>query len=214
MLLAVAQGSRRRPHHHVPQDGRRTRPRRCRLGSEPRRHRAEPGRDPSRACTTSTCSSASTCSRTRRRAASRKPGSVTYLIPTAAHVEKAGSATNSGRTLQWRYQAAEPAGNSKDDNELLLRFAKALDDRWCVLAHHGRVGQPTASRTTPPVLQAAVRESRTADTSPVRTRLRRRARAPPRSGRYGRTSAPPSRCRSRRPPSPVPSGSRSRSTVR
>jgi anaerobic selenocysteine-containing dehydrogenase len=59
---------------------------------------------------------------------SRKAGSTTYLIPTAAHTEKAGSATNSGRTLQWRYQAAAPAGNSKDDNELLLRFAKALDD--------------------------------------------------------------------------------------
>jgi len=57
----------------------------------------------------------------------RKPGSVTYLIPSAATCEKAGSATNSGRTLQWRYQATLPAGNSKDDNELLLRFAKALD---------------------------------------------------------------------------------------
>ncbi len=61
-------------------------------------------------------------------AASRKPTGVTFLIPTAAHVEKAGSATNSGRTLQWRYEAAKPAGNTKDDNELLLRFAKALDD--------------------------------------------------------------------------------------
>jgi formate dehydrogenase major subunit len=58
---------------------------------------------------------------------SRKPSGVTYLIPSAAHVEKAGSATNSGRTLQWRYQAALPSGNSKDDTELLLRFAKALD---------------------------------------------------------------------------------------
>ena len=47
--------------------------------------------------------------------------------PGGSHVEKAGSATNSGRALQWRYQAAQPAGNSKDDNELLLRFAKALD---------------------------------------------------------------------------------------
>jgi anaerobic selenocysteine-containing dehydrogenase len=60
--------------------------------------------------------------------ASRKPGSVTFLIPSAAHVEKAGSVTNSGRTLQWRYRAAAPSGNCKDDTELLLRFAKALDD--------------------------------------------------------------------------------------
>ncbi len=57
----------------------------------------------------------------------RKNGGVTFLIPTASHVEKAGSATNSGRTLQWRYKAAEPSGNTKDDNELLLRFASALD---------------------------------------------------------------------------------------
>lgn len=60
-------------------------------------------------------------------AVSRKPGGVTILIPTAAHVEKAGSSTNSGRTLQWRYQATPPAGNSKDDTELLLRLAKAFD---------------------------------------------------------------------------------------
>jgi formate dehydrogenase major subunit len=64
---------------------------------------------------------------TETAAIDRKPGSVTYLIPTAAHVEKAGSVTNSGRTLQWRQKAVDPAGNTKDDNELLLRFAEALD---------------------------------------------------------------------------------------
>jgi formate dehydrogenase major subunit len=52
---------------------------------------------------------------------------VTYLIPTAAHVEKAGSVTNSARTLQWRYQARPPVGNTRDDTELLLRLAKELD---------------------------------------------------------------------------------------
>lgn len=64
---------------------------------------------------------------TETNAVSRKPTGITYLIPTAAYVEKAGSSTNSGRTLQWRYQATVPVGNTKDDNELLLRFAKALD---------------------------------------------------------------------------------------
>ncbi len=64
-------------------------------------------------------------------AVSRKCTGVTYLIPSAAHVEKAGAATNSGRTLQWRYKAVDPKGNSKDDNELLLRFAKALNDADC-----------------------------------------------------------------------------------
>lgn len=59
----------------------------------------------------------------------RKNGAVTYLIPAAAHVEQAGSATNSGRVLQWRYQAKLPSGNSKTDLELLLRLAKKLDEK-------------------------------------------------------------------------------------
>lgn len=58
---------------------------------------------------------------------SRKGTGVTYLLPACSHVEKAGSATNSGRVLQWRYQATMPKGGSRDDLELLLRLAKALD---------------------------------------------------------------------------------------
>jgi len=64
---------------------------------------------------------------TETAACDRKPTGVTYLLPAAAHVETAGSATNSGRTMQWRYRARRPAGNSKSDLELLLRFAYALD---------------------------------------------------------------------------------------
>lgn len=60
-------------------------------------------------------------------AANRKPSGTTYLFPACSHVEEAGSATNSGRVLQWRYQAIPPKGDSKTDQELLLRFAKALD---------------------------------------------------------------------------------------
>ncbi len=57
----------------------------------------------------------------------RKADSFTYLFPACSHVEEAGSATNSGRVLQWRYQAIKPQGDSKTDVELLLRFAKACD---------------------------------------------------------------------------------------
>ncbi len=64
---------------------------------------------------------------TETAACDRKATGVTYLIPAAAHVEVGGSATNSGRTLQWRYQARKPAGNSKSDLELLFRLAYALD---------------------------------------------------------------------------------------
>lgn len=55
------------------------------------------------------------------------PAGVTFLLPSCAHTEKAGSSANSGRVLQWRYQSTLPAGDSKDDTELLLRLAKALD---------------------------------------------------------------------------------------
>ncbi len=60
-------------------------------------------------------------------ACDRKPTGVTFLFPACSHVEEAGSATNSGRVLQWRYEGRKPAGNSKSDIELLLRFAYALD---------------------------------------------------------------------------------------
>lgn len=60
-------------------------------------------------------------------ACDRKAAGVTYLIPACSYAEEAGSVTNSGRVLQWRERARVPAGNSKADLELLLRFAKALD---------------------------------------------------------------------------------------
>jgi anaerobic selenocysteine-containing dehydrogenase len=56
----------------------------------------------------------------------RKTGGVTYLIPSCAHVEEAGSVCNSGRVLQWRERCIKPKGNSKSDLELLIRFAQAL----------------------------------------------------------------------------------------
>lgn len=74
---------------------------------------------------------------------SRNATGVTYLIPSCSHVEKAGSATNSGRTLQWRYQATQPLGNSKDDTELLLRFAKAIDQNGAT------AGVPNYTATAP-----------------------------------------------------------------
>ena len=59
---------------------------------------------------------------------SRKSTGVTYLLPACSHVEEAGSATSSGRWMQWRDKARAPRGNSKADLELLLRFAKAIND--------------------------------------------------------------------------------------
>jgi anaerobic selenocysteine-containing dehydrogenase len=58
----------------------------------------------------------------------RKDNSRTYLLPACSYVEEAGSVANSGRVLQWREKATAPKGNSKADLELLLRFAKVLND--------------------------------------------------------------------------------------
>jgi len=84
---------------------------------------------------------------TETAACDRNATGITYLIPAAAHPEKAGSATNSGRTLQWRYQARPAAGNSKDDLEVLLRFAKALDTAGA-FAHISAVWATIAGHTT------------------------------------------------------------------
>ena len=80
-------------------------------------------------------------------ACDRKDTGITYLIPACAHPEKAGSSTNSGRTLQWRYQARPAAGNSKDDIEVLLRFAKALDTEGA-FAHISAVWATIPGHTT------------------------------------------------------------------
>jgi anaerobic selenocysteine-containing dehydrogenase len=57
----------------------------------------------------------------------RKDSGVTYFFPACSHVEEAGSVSNSGRVLQWRYQSVKPQGNSKTDMELLFRLAYSLD---------------------------------------------------------------------------------------
>lgn len=51
-----------------------------------------------------------------------------FLLPAASAIEKEGSVTNSGRWLQWRWKAVEPAGEAKEDtwiiNQLMLRLKK------------------------------------------------------------------------------------------
>jgi anaerobic selenocysteine-containing dehydrogenase len=78
----------------------------------------------------------------------RKGTGTTYLIPAASHVEEAGSATNSGRVLQWRYQAMPPAGNSKTDFELLMRFAYALQANGAFAHITNRWGTSAAPMNT------------------------------------------------------------------
>jgi len=49
-----------------------------------------------------------------------------FMLPAAASMEKEGSITNSGRWMQWRYQAVHPPGDAKSDLWILDKLAKEL----------------------------------------------------------------------------------------
>ncbi len=49
-----------------------------------------------------------------------------FLLPVAASGEKEGSITNTGRWVQWRYQAIAPPGKAKSDAEILSRLMLKL----------------------------------------------------------------------------------------
>jgi formate dehydrogenase major subunit len=48
------------------------------------------------------------------------------VLPAAASVEKEGSITNSGRWMQWRYQAADAPGDAKPDAEIMNMIYREL----------------------------------------------------------------------------------------
>ncbi len=58
--------------------------------------------------------------------APRKSGGITYFLPAASPMETTGTTSNSGRWIQWRYQAVEPLGGSRTDLEILFKLARAL----------------------------------------------------------------------------------------
>lgn len=49
-----------------------------------------------------------------------------FLLPAAASFEKQGSITNSGRWIQWRYQALKPPGEARPDLWIADRLYKAI----------------------------------------------------------------------------------------
>ncbi len=53
-----------------------------------------------------------------------------FYLPAAASVEKEGSITNSGRWMQWRYQAAKPPGDAKSDGEIMVELWRRLRRRY------------------------------------------------------------------------------------
>ena len=57
-----------------------------------------------------------------------------FLLPAAASMEKAGSQSNSGRWVQWRYQAANPPGDAMSDGDICMRI---MDEIRALYAKEG-----------------------------------------------------------------------------
>lgn len=53
-----------------------------------------------------------------------------FLLPAAASMEKEGSQSNSGRWVQWRYQAGRPPGEAISDGDITMRIIDALRDLY------------------------------------------------------------------------------------
>jgi len=58
----------------------------------------------------------------------RKIKTEVFFLPCAVFVEKEGSITNSGRWMQWRYQAAQPPGEARADGDMMIDLFKKI--RW------------------------------------------------------------------------------------
>jgi formate dehydrogenase major subunit len=85
-----------------------------------------------------------------------------FLLPAAASMEKAGSQSNSGRWVQWRYKAAEPPGDALSDGDITMRIIDAIRDlyqqeggafpeqllnlKWDYRDAHGRFDVPKVSK--------------------------------------------------------------------
>ncbi|UNC91498.1 molybdopterin-dependent oxidoreductase [Candidatus Contubernalis alkalaceticus] len=53
-----------------------------------------------------------------------------FLLPAAGHFEKEGTATNSGRWIQWRNKAQDAAGDAKPDLWIVDKLFKAVRDLY------------------------------------------------------------------------------------
>ncbi|MBW8486866.1 formate dehydrogenase [Actinomadura parmotrematis] len=56
-------------------------------------------------------------------------GTEVFFLPAAAHTEKAGSFTNTNRTLQWRHAAVEPAGEARSDLWFTYHLGRLIRER-------------------------------------------------------------------------------------
>jgi formate dehydrogenase major subunit len=56
-------------------------------------------------------------------------GTEVFLFPAAAHTEKDGSFTNTGRVLQWHEKAVEPPGDCRSDLHFLFHLGRKIRER-------------------------------------------------------------------------------------
>jgi formate dehydrogenase major subunit len=56
-------------------------------------------------------------------------GTEVFFLPAAAHTEKSGSFTNTERLLQWRHQAAEPAGDARSDLWFIYHLGRRIREK-------------------------------------------------------------------------------------
>jgi formate dehydrogenase major subunit len=52
-----------------------------------------------------------------------------FLFPAAAHTEKDGSFTNTGRLLQWRFKATEPPADCRSDLHFVFHLGRKIRER-------------------------------------------------------------------------------------
>lgn len=53
-------------------------------------------------------------------------GTEVFFLPCATSMEKEGSITNSGRWMQWRYQASEPLAGTKADGQIMVELFERI----------------------------------------------------------------------------------------
>ncbi|HET9078009.1 MAG TPA: formate dehydrogenase [Acidimicrobiales bacterium] len=56
-------------------------------------------------------------------------GTEVFFIPAAAHIEKAGSFTNTERMLQWHHQAVEPQGDCRSDLWFIYHLGRIIREK-------------------------------------------------------------------------------------
>jgi len=61
-----------------------------------------------------------------------------FMLPAAVSVEKEGSVTNSGRWMQWRYAAVDPAGLARSDGDILIALMEEVKKLYAEEVRNGK----------------------------------------------------------------------------